>query len=126
MSWTGSVEESRELLDLAQEAGHVGIFEWHVRDGTVRLSPQSTTLYGLSKFDGCYESWLSCIFREDQIRFSNILETAFGDHQREISAEFRINRSVDGTLRWIEVRTVVFYDPEGQPVRVVGVAVDVT
>jgi hypothetical protein len=33
LSWTGSVAESRELLELAQEAGRVGIFEWDVRNG---------------------------------------------------------------------------------------------
>ena len=47
-----------------------GMFEWHVQAGTVRLSPNFLSLYGLSDFDGRYESWLECIFREDVPRCS--------------------------------------------------------
>ena len=35
-------------------------------------------------------------------------------------------RPSDGALKWIESRSVVFYDAKGQAVRVVGVNVDVT
>ena len=43
--------ESEELLALAQEAGRVGIFEWQVPTGMVRLSPKFLSLYGRTDFD---------------------------------------------------------------------------
>ncbi len=55
--------ESEELLALAQEAGRLGIFEWQVPTGTVRLSPKFLSLYGLTDFDGRFDSWRRCIFR---------------------------------------------------------------
>ena len=42
--------ESEELLALAQEAGRLGVFEWQVQAGTVRLSPKFLALYGLTEF----------------------------------------------------------------------------
>lgn len=119
----GDIEE---LLELAQEAGRVGVFEWHVASGTVRVSPKFLSLYGLTEFDGQYESWLRCIFREDQPRIRDLMESAFAEQRREWQAEFRITGPSSDSLRWMEARNLVFYDLEGRPVRVVGVNVDIT
>ena len=118
--------ENDDLLGLAEEAGRLGIFEWHVPAGAVRLSPKFLRLYGLSAFDGRYDTWRACIFREDQIRITELIESAFEAGSRELNAEFRIARATDGALRWIEARNIIFYDGEKRPLRVVGVNVDVT
>jgi PAS domain S-box-containing protein len=119
-------QDNQELLDLAQEAGNLGLFEWLVQAGTVRLSPKFLSLYGLTDFDGLYQSWLKCVFREDVLRISDLMDNAFAEKARHSHAEFRIVRPADGGLRWIEARNVIFYDAGGRPVRVVGVNVDVT
>jgi PAS domain S-box-containing protein len=118
--------ENEDLLELAQQAGRLGIFEWQVAANEVRLSPKLMSLYGLAAFDGRYESWRACIFREDQIRVAEQIESAFEAAVRELNVEFRITRAVDGVLRWIEARNLIFYDREGRPRRVVGVNVDAT
>ena len=48
----GILHERDELLELAEEAGGLGLFEWQVRDGAVRLSAKFLSLYGLTGFDG--------------------------------------------------------------------------
>ena len=118
--------ESDELLSLAQEAGRLGIFEWQVQAGIVRLSPTFLSLYGITDFDGRYESWLKCIFREDQPRIVDLMENAFAAHACDSQAEFRVVRPKDGALKWMEARNVIFYDRERRAVRVVGIHVDVT
>jgi PAS domain S-box-containing protein len=118
--------ESSELLALAQEAGRVGIFEWRVQDGIVDPSPRFLALFGLTEFDGRYESWIKSIHREDQLRVVDVIENAFAAQAREIHAEFRVGGPPAGALQWLELRAVVFYDADGKPVRVVGVSVDVT
>ena len=125
-SVTERLQETEELLALAQEAGRVGIFEWQVQVGTVRLSPQFLSIYGLTEFDGRYESWLNCIFREDRPRIIDLIDQTFAAEGRELQAEFRIVSAKDGTLRWMESRNVILYDAEQRPIRVVGVNVDVT
>ena len=121
-----SMQESEELLSLAQEAGRFGIFEWQVQSGTMRLSPTFRSLYGMSEFDDRYDSWLKCVFRDDQPRIIDLMESAFAAQAQEQQAEFRIVRPSDGALKWMEVRGSIFYDLERRPVRVVGVNVDVT
>lgn len=120
------LRDREDLLDLAQEAGRLGIFEWHVAGGVVHLSANFLTLYGLSIFDGRYLTWYESIFREDRIRVANLIEEAFEARERQLNAEFRIRRANDGVTRWIDARNIVFYATDGKPVRVVGVNVDVT
>jgi len=115
-----------ELLALVQEAGGLGIFEWHVPTGTVRLSPKLQTLYGLNEFDGRHESWLRCVFREDMMRMTNTISEAFAAGVTEFVDEFRIVRPGDDAPRWMEAHSIVFYDTERRPARLVSVSVDVT
>ena len=119
-------QRTEDLLNLAQEAGNLGVFEWLVQAGTVQVSPKFLLLYGLEAFDGRYESWLKCVFREDRPLLVDQTERAFAAHVREAKAEFRIVRASDGALRWIESRSVVFYGARGQAIRVVSVHADVT
>ena len=65
------LRESEDLLALAEEAGRLGIFEWQVQSGTIRPSPNYLSIYGLTDFDGRYDSWIKCVFREDLPRVSN-------------------------------------------------------
>lgn len=50
------LQENEEVLELAEEAGVLGIFEWQVAAGTMRVSPKFLSLYGLVEFDGQYET----------------------------------------------------------------------
>jgi signal transduction histidine kinase len=119
-------DTTAELFELAQEAGSVGIFEWQVADRTVRLSPKCLSIYGLESFDGRYESWLRCIFREDRVRVSHLLEKTFAERARELQFEFRVAGADRSNPRWIEARHLIFYDTEGHASRVIGVSVDIT
>jgi len=120
------IHESEELLELAQEAAGLGIFEWLVPAGTLKLSPKFISLYGLADFDGRYESWLKSVYREDIARVVNDIDIVFASRAREMQAEFRILSGFDGALKWMESRAIIFYDEQGSPLRVVGVNVDVT
>ena len=118
--------ESAELLGLAEQIGRIGVIDWQVEAGTVRLSPNARAMYGLAEFDGRYESWIATVHREDQVRLRATIQNALAAKQREFELDFRIVRPNDGELRWILARRLVFYDEAGKPVRVVGVSIDVT
>jgi hypothetical protein len=118
--------ESAELLALAEQIGRVGVIDWQVQTGTVRLSPSAQAIYGLESFDGRYDSWIATVYREDAIRLRDTIASALQEKLREFELEFRIIRQSDKQLRWIHARRLPFYDAAGIPVRVVGVSVDVT
>ena len=75
-----------------------------MQTGTVRLSPKFLSLYGLTEFDGRYETWLKCIFREDVPRITDLIENAFadaraGDRRRISHREPERRRRCDGWRR---------------------------
>ena len=121
-----SPSESAELLGLAEQIGRIGVIDWQVEAGTVRLSPSARAMYGLTEFDGRYESWIATVHREDQVRLRATIQNALAAKQREFELDFRIVRPNDSELRWILARRLVFYNEAGNPVRVVGVSIDVT
>ena len=121
-----SPSESAEILALAEQIGRIGVIDWQVEAGTVRLSPSARAMYGLTEFDGRYDSWIATVHREDQIRLRATIQNALAAKQREFELDFRIVRPNDNELRWILARRLVFYDEGGKPVRVVGVSIDVT
>ena len=105
--------KSEEMLELVQEAGRVGLFEWNVQDGSILLSPSFLSIYGLETFDGRYESWLKCIHREDRLRITHLIENVIAEKLRKWEAEYRIVSPKDGELKWMEARNVVSYDEAG-------------
>src|SRR3984893_5887799 len=117
--------KSEELLELVQEAGRVGLFEWNVQDGSVHLSPSFLSIYRLEAFDGRYESWLKCIHREDRLRITHLIEKVIAEKLRKWEAEFRIVSPSDGDGKWMEARNLVSYEA-GRALRVFGVTVDTT
>jgi PAS domain S-box-containing protein len=121
-----SPSESAEILALAEQIGRIGVIDWQVEAGTVRLSPSALAMYGLTEFDGRYDSWIATVHREDQVRLRATIQNALAAKQREFELDFRIVRPNDNELRWILARRLVFYDDGGKPVRVVGVSIDVT
>ena len=118
--------ESAELLALAEQVARIGVIDWQVQAGTVRLSPTAQAIYGLDTFDGRYDSWIATVYREDVTRLRDTIATALEARAREFELDFRIVRPNDNELRWIHARRLPFYDEAGRPIRVVGVSIDVT
>jgi len=123
---SGVEAPTEDLLELAQEAGRLGIFEWQIEQGRVRLSAKCLALYGLTEFDGRYESWLACIFREDVPRVLDAVDRAFQSRDAELRTDFRMVRRADKRMIWMEARNAILYGAGGAPTRMVGVHVDVS
>jgi PAS domain S-box-containing protein len=121
-----ALRASEERLDLAQRAGRIGTFEWNIRTGAVSWSATKEELYGLPAggFGGRYEDWKQAVHPDDRDR-------AEADRRRAVSertmldSEFRIVRP-DGETRWIASKGKVFYAADGEPLRMLGVSLDIT
>jgi signal transduction histidine kinase len=121
-----SHSESYELLALAEQIGRVGVIDWDVAAGTVRLSPAAQAMYGFDAFDGRYDSWIATVHRDDVARLRDTIATALATRSRDFELDFRIIRVNDQALRWLHARRLPFYDEAGNPFRVLGVSVDIT
>jgi PAS domain S-box-containing protein len=115
-----------ERLELAQEAGRIGTFEWDIRTGAVSWSPIKEALYGLPAggFGGCYEDWKQAVHPDDHDRVEAERLRAVTE-RTDLDTEFRIVRP-DGETRWIASKGKVFCGDDGKPLRMLGVSMDIT
>jgi len=121
-----ALHAANERLDLAQQAGRVGTFEWNIRTGVMNWSGIKEELYGLpaGEFGGSYEDWKQAVHPDDRERADAERLQAIAE-RTGLDSEFRIVRP-DGETRWIANKGKVFYDADGEPLRMLGVSIDVT
>jgi PAS domain S-box-containing protein len=118
--------QKEERLTVALDAAQMGTWDWRVTDDYTDWSAQTKRIFGLSPADPPLppEEFYSIIHENDQDRIRKAVEQAVvngGDYE----AEFRIPRQ-DGSVRWVRGVGKVVHDANGQPLRMMGVNVDIT
>lgn len=138
-------------LELAQQAGKIASFEWLIQTNDIVWTAELEALYGLApgSFDGQYEGWMQSIHPDDRpkveqelwqaVKKGQGLDTEFrivcpSDSRREeeyflldeASCPLTSSCSFLGETRWIAVKSSLFCDQTGQPVRMIGIHIDIT
>lgn len=120
------LRSGRELLAQAQSAAHLGCFDWDIKANKVIWSSELADLLGLPRgtLTGRHEDWEARVHPDDRDHAArSIAETL---KTGESVSEYRIRRQSDGETRWVESRGRVFYNDTGQPLRLIGVTMDIT
>ncbi|MEG4912539.1 PAS domain S-box protein [Microcoleus sp. B7-D4] len=119
------LKHNQERLQIAQQAGKIGTFEWNVQTNEIASTPELEALYGLPA-DGIdsYESWAQMVHPDDRAVTEQQVQAA-GASGEELNIEFRICRP-DKSVGWIACRAKVFPDDRGLPLRMIGVNVDIS
>jgi PAS domain S-box-containing protein len=122
-----SLAKSQDWLQLSQQAGHIGAFVWDMITGDIIWTQQLEILYGLTPdgFDGTYESWRQYVHPEDLVQIEQSLQEK-RDRSEEWQRDFRIFHGQTGEIRWIAAKSRFFYDDFGQPIRMIGVNLDIS
>jgi PAS domain S-box-containing protein len=124
-----ALQEREESLLLAESAG--GVHSWAVdaiASRKIWWTPASYQLYGRSEELGppTRDEFIKLVHPDDQKRireaFTLLNKTGSDDTFR---VEFR-TAPVSGKVRWILTKGRVHRDPEGWPLRMVGVDIDIT
>jgi PAS domain S-box-containing protein len=121
-----SLEESEVRLELAQEAAGVGVWDWDLRTGAVHWSKELFKTFGLESDSRTlsFEDWIDCVHPEDRDRTRSFAEQALKG-ERDVEEEYRINRP-DGEVRWLVGKGRTYMDDAGHPIRMMGIAFDIT
>jgi len=119
---------SEERLRLAQHAARIGTFERDLRTGIVTCSTELELMYGLSpgEFDGTTTSTFfdKLIHPEDRDRVNDLRSSGLETGQ-PTEGEWRVIWP-DGSVHWIAGYWQVLRNESAEPVRVLGVNMDVT
>ncbi|MGY1604046.1 SpoIIE family protein phosphatase [Geodermatophilus sp. SYSU D00815] len=121
-----AVGASSARLDVALEAGSVGIWERDLRSDTVFWDERAAAIFGLEgsvQLDSL-DRLMAHIHPDDHATVHEAMATALAE-RGEFVAECRVLRA-DGAIRWTVSRARVVVDPSGEAVRVLGTVVDVT
>jgi PAS domain S-box-containing protein len=122
-----ALAERTAQLALAGRAGLVGSYAYDIPSGVIQCSAGFAAIYGLPEgiTEVAREDWRRRLHPDDMADLEARRARAFAARQREKQWEYRIRRP-DGEVRWIEQRSLIDYDADGRPRRVVGVNIDVT
>lgn len=120
------LQSSRARLEQALDAGSMGAWEWDIASGAVEWPDNLSKLFGLSpgEFGGTLSDFERLVHPDDREQVKQALEESLRTGER-FNLQFRICRP-DGTVRWMAGMGTPLYDENGQPVRMVGIGMDVT
>ena len=121
----GAATPERELRSIV-ESGRVAPGVWDVEDDRVWLHPMVYEVFHLPESFGGkkIEAYLDLIHSEDRAGVRANLDRALASG-RDFKAEFRVPRA-DGTEAWLAVHGGVQRRASGRPIRIAGVALDIT
>ncbi|MGY2083269.1 SpoIIE family protein phosphatase [Blastococcus sp. SYSU DS0539] len=122
-----AVGTSRAWLEVALEAGSVGIWERDLRTGTIHWDERCAALFGLDAavdLDSLDVVLTEHVHPDDHAAIEEAMRVAVEDRV-DYTVEFRVNR-LDGVVRWVLARGRVVTDASGEPARVLGTVLDVT
>ncbi|OCQ97747.1 hypothetical protein BCD64_06525 [Nostoc sp. MBR 210] len=121
-----TLHQSEERLRIAQQAANAGVWDWEITTNQVTWSAEYYQLYGLDPTltPASYENWISSIIEPDRDRTDQAARQAL-ENRTDLNVEFRIFHPNKGK-RWLTAIGKTFYDDNHQPIRMTGIALDIT
>jgi PAS domain S-box-containing protein len=117
---------AEERLTMAQQASHIGSFDWNLETGTNTWSPELYAMYGRrpDELGSTLSAWESYVHPADRDAMRQAVEQSRTSGDAE-DREFRIIRP-SGEIGWLVGRWRWIRNRAGQPVRLTGVNFDIT
>lgn len=120
------LRDSRERLAEAERVAQIGSWEWDIANDRVSWSDGLFHIYGLTpeEFDPTLDGGEKRVYPDDRQRVRDTLQQALAARS-SFTLEYRAVRA-DGRVRTLRNRAEVVVDEAGEPIRVVGIAQDIT
>jgi diguanylate cyclase (GGDEF)-like protein/PAS domain S-box-containing protein len=121
-----ALKESEARLRLSLEAAQMVTWDWNIVTNTIEYSDQIEPVFGLPRgyYHATYEDFLNSIHPEDREAVEQAVARAI-EERAGYSIEFRVFWP-DGSLHWVGSKGQVYSDKTGIPMRMIGVAMDIT
>jgi PAS domain S-box-containing protein len=116
---------SRERLEVALEAGHMGTWDFDVEAEAVTFSPQLEAIHGFEPgtFGGTLDAYYAHLHPDDVAQVRAAVEESITSGV--LNVEYRASWP-DGSEHWFEARGRVVHDDDGKLLGLRGVCLDVT
>ncbi len=121
------LSNERARLGIAQQVARIGTFEWLIPHNRLLWTPELEALYGspsTSRMESTLEEWLERLHPDDRARTLKEFYTAL-NLETDFQTEFRIVWP-DKSIHHLTTRARILRDEKGQPLRLLGVNIDIT
>jgi PAS domain S-box-containing protein len=119
----------RNVIEMALQGSGVGIWDWDIASGRSTYTPINKWILGYEDSDELGNSFAELIAKihpEDALEMRSRVDRYLRGETPTYSAEFRVLRK-DGAFAWFESRgTVVEHGPQGEPLRMMGIHLDIS
>ncbi len=121
-----SLRDSDLKLSLALKAAKAGIWQWDHATNQVTWSEENFRLLGYDSktCEASYDCWLQAIHPDDRDSVHHYIAQVFKE-QRDLYLEYRVLLP-NGAVRWLADIGEVVYDPDGAPLGMIGIQIDIT
>ncbi|HEY9658313.1 MAG TPA: PAS domain S-box protein, partial [Allocoleopsis sp.] len=121
-----ALRQSEERRRLALDLTHLGFWDWHLPTRELTWNDNHFTLLGLSPelSTAHYENWRNRIHPEDVQRVEQLFQQSIETHT-DYEAEYRVVHP-DQSVHWLLSRGRAVYDDQDQPLRALGVMLDIS
>lgn len=119
------LQNSKEQLEIALQAGKLGMYEYTIASGEMKCSPQCKANYGLEEDEILnFNDLLNVIVTGDRQMVIDAIKEAIDTHTN-YNNEYQV-RWPDDSIHWIKASGKPQYDNDGNAVSMVGVTFDIT
>jgi len=122
------LRESEECFSFAVESAGDAIWDWSLASDRLKLSGGFEAIFGLAKgtIAPTLSAWMDLTHPDDRPRLDRHLADYLGGKVSAYSIELRV-RCADGSYKWTLSRgKVMERDGDGKPIRMIGIASDIS
>ncbi len=121
------LKEIKERLELAVEGANIGVWDWNAQDNSVHYNKNWAQMLGyqVSELENNLNTWLEIIHPEDKKQALKDVNNHLNGDTKVYFNEHRL-KTKSGKWKWIrDIGKVIDRDNEGNPLRIVGVHIDI-
>ncbi|WP_040697715.1 AAA family ATPase [Nodosilinea nodulosa] len=121
-----ALRQSEAQRRLTMDFTHIGSWNWDIVEGTVEWDDNHIRLIGLvpGEVESGYQAWRDRVHPDDIDRVEQTIASTLAT-RNDYEAEYRVVYP-NGDIHWVVARGRGVYNAAGQPVRMLGVILDVS
>jgi PAS domain S-box-containing protein len=120
--------DSEERLKLSLESANLGIWDWNVANDEINFDDRIPEMLGYSPedFDRNIDMWLQLIHPEDLLSTDRAIKDHINGKIQIYTSQYRL-KCKDGQWLWVHERgKIVSRDENGNPLRAIGIIMDIS
>jgi signal transduction histidine kinase len=117
---------SKQRMRVAARSAELRLWEWDIVRDEIWSTDDDPMLYGIVESQKIsFNSFLNNLYEEDRERVKLLVEKSLVKGNGHYESEFRI-KMPDGQIHWFNSRGRIEFNEDDQPLRMLGVTIDIT